>query len=69
MRRWAWLRRCWCCFIPPGYLFGTGLLAIVLVLVSRTGRRVLQADRLERGRRRVARETGMQRANSGDRAV
>jgi MHS family proline/betaine transporter-like MFS transporter len=56
-------------FIPPSYLFGTGLLAIVLVLVSRTGRRVLQADRLERGQRRAARETGMQRANSGDRAV
>ena len=56
-------------FIPPSYLFGTGLLAIVLVLVTRTGRRVLQADRLERGQRRAARETGMQRANSGDRAV
>nr|WKF55930.1 Proline/betaine transporter [Paraburkholderia busanensis] len=35
-------------FIPPSYLFGTGLLAIVLVLVTRTGRRVMREDRSER---------------------
>ncbi len=35
-------------FIPPGYLFGTSLLAIVLVLLTRTGRRVLQDDRAQR---------------------
>ncbi|WP_233887362.1 MFS transporter [Paraburkholderia flagellata] len=35
-------------FIPPGYLFGTSLLAIVLVLLTRTGRRVLHEDRAER---------------------
>jgi MFS transporter, MHS family, proline/betaine transporter len=56
-------------FIPPSYLFGTGLLAILLVFLSRTGRRVLQADRMERGQRRAARETGMQRAGSSDRGV
>lgn len=41
-------------FIPPSYLLGTGLLSAALVLVSRTGRRVLQADRLERRERRAA---------------
>ena len=56
-------------FIPPSYLLGTGLLAITLVLASRTGRRVLQEDRLERRQRRAAREAGMQRANSGDPAA
>ncbi|WP_028217380.1 MFS transporter [Paraburkholderia oxyphila] len=35
-------------FIPPGYLFGTSLLAIALVLLTRTGRRVLRDDRVER---------------------
>ncbi|CAD6519316.1 Proline/betaine transporter [Paraburkholderia hiiakae] len=34
-------------FIPPGYLFGTSLLAIVLVLLTRTGRRVLHDDRAQ----------------------
>jgi MFS family permease len=53
-------------FIPPSYLFGTGLLAITLVLATRTGRRVLQEDRLERRQRRAARETGMQCVDSGD---
>ncbi|MGB8416722.1 MFS transporter [Paraburkholderia sp.] len=33
-------------FIPPSYLFGTSLLAIVLVLLTRTGRRVLRDDRI-----------------------
>jgi len=56
-------------FIPPSYLFGTGVLAIVLVLSTRTGRRVLQADQAERGQRRAARRTGMQRAGSNDRAL
>jgi MHS family proline/betaine transporter-like MFS transporter len=51
-------------FIPPSYLFGTGLLAILLVLVTRTGRRVLQADRMERGQRRAARGTGMEQAGA-----
>jgi len=36
-------------FIPPSYLFGTSLLAIALVLLTRTGRQVLQDDRKERG--------------------
>ncbi|MFL9945124.1 MFS transporter [Paraburkholderia agricolaris] len=35
-------------FIPPSYLFGTSLLAITLVLISRTGRRVLKEDRMAR---------------------
>lgn len=35
--------------IPPSYLFGTSLAAIVLVLLTRTGRRVLKEDRLGRG--------------------
>lgn len=35
-------------FIPPSYLFGTSLLAIALVLISRTGRRVLKEDRVAR---------------------
>jgi MHS family proline/betaine transporter-like MFS transporter len=35
-------------FIPPSYLFGTSVLAITLVLATRTGRRVLQDDRMER---------------------
>ncbi len=56
-------------FIPPSYLFGTGVLAIVLVLVTRTGRRMLQADRAERGQRRAARGARMQREATGDRAV
>ncbi|MEW6344152.1 MAG: MFS transporter [Pseudomonadota bacterium] len=34
--------------VPPSYLFGTSLLAVALVLVSRTGRRVLREDRMER---------------------
>jgi MFS family permease len=55
-------------FIPPSYLFGTGVLAILLVLGTRTGRRVLQADREERGQR-TAREAGMQRENSTGDAV
>ncbi|MGH8780878.1 MFS transporter [Paraburkholderia sp.] len=36
-------------FIPPSYLFGTSLMAITLVLLTRTGRRVLREDRMERG--------------------
>jgi MHS family proline/betaine transporter-like MFS transporter len=56
-------------FIPPGYLFGTGLLAILLVFLTRTGRRVLHADRMERGQRHPARGTGTQRAGTSDRAV
>lgn len=44
-------------FIPPGYLFGTSLLAIALVLLTRTGRRVLQSDRAERGYAAFARES------------
>lgn len=55
-------------FIPPSYLFGTGLLAILLVLGTRTGRRVLQADRAERGHHAVQ-ETGMQRESSTGDAV
>ncbi|WP_317985425.1 MFS transporter [Burkholderia pseudomallei] len=35
--------------IPPSYLLGTSLAAIVLVLLTRTGRRVLKEDRLGRG--------------------
>jgi MFS transporter, MHS family, proline/betaine transporter len=35
-------------YIPPSYLFGTSLLAIALVLLSRTGRRVLRDDHTER---------------------
>jgi len=35
--------------IPPSYLFGTSLLAITLVLLTRTGRRMVQIDRMKRG--------------------
>jgi MFS transporter, MHS family, proline/betaine transporter len=37
-------------YIPPSYLCGTSLLAIALVLLTRTGRRVLREDRMERRR-------------------
>jgi len=43
-------------YIPPGYLFGTSLLAIALVLLTRTGRRVLQSDRMERAHAAFASE-------------
>ncbi|MFM0739650.1 MFS transporter [Paraburkholderia xenovorans] len=57
-------------FVPPGYLFGTGLLAVVLVLATRTGRRVLHEDRVAHRQRRAARNTGaMQATNPGDRAA
>ena len=56
-------------YIPPSYLFGTSLLAIFLVLVSRTGRHVLRADRLDRRQRRVERDTVLQQVNPGDRAI
>jgi MFS transporter, MHS family, proline/betaine transporter len=36
--------------IPPSYLFCTSLAAIALVLLTRTGRRVLKEDRAGRGR-------------------
>ena len=51
-------------FIPPSYLFGTSVLAIMLVLATRTGRRVLQDDRMQRGQRRAARGTGMEQAGA-----
>ncbi|MFK4447373.1 MHS family proline/betaine transporter-like MFS transporter [Caballeronia udeis] len=35
-------------YIPPSYLFCTGLVAVLLVLATRTGRRVLQEDRMAR---------------------
>ena len=35
-------------YIPPSYLFCTGLVAVLLVPATRTGRRVLQEDRMAR---------------------
>ncbi|UTV59464.1 MFS transporter [Burkholderia arboris] len=37
-------------FIPPSYLFGTSLLAIALVLATRTGRHSIRHDCAQRGR-------------------
>lgn len=46
-------------YIPPIYLFGTGVLAILLVTVTRTGRKVLQDDRAaRRGQRGLAERSG-----------
>jgi MFS transporter, MHS family, proline/betaine transporter len=53
-------------FIPPSYLLGTGLLSILLVLATRTGRRVLREDRAARQARRAAGSAGSQRSDSGD---
>ncbi|MFM0212189.1 MFS transporter [Paraburkholderia sediminicola] len=51
--------------IPPSYLFGTSVLAITLVLATRTGRRVLRDDRMLRQSRAALAPNGSGSSGAG----